>query len=129
MQYDISDSELALELSPEVQASAMKSGEHYTQKEMYPYRIQRIRHFEPTDMCSRLELRRWINSNPHTIRNILFTEVNTRELLQRILSAARSIKNAAVARSLVKSQKIYPSRWRSHQTTCLSVERRICNNI
>jgi len=25
-------------------------------------------------MCSRLELRRWINSNSHTIRNILFTD-------------------------------------------------------
>jgi hypothetical protein len=28
---------------------------------------------EPADMCSRLELCRWINYNSHMIRNILFT--------------------------------------------------------
>jgi len=38
------------------------------------YHIQRIQHLEPTDMCSQLELCRWINSNPHMIRNILFTD-------------------------------------------------------
>ena len=39
---------------------------------LYPYHIQRIHHLEPADMCSRLELCHWINSNPHMIRNILF---------------------------------------------------------
>jgi len=41
---------------------------------MYPYNIQRIQHLEPADMCSRLELCRWINSNSHMIHNILFTD-------------------------------------------------------
>jgi len=36
--------------------------------------IQRIQHLETADMCSRLEMCRWINSNSHMIRNILFTE-------------------------------------------------------
>jgi hypothetical protein len=39
---------------------------------MYPYRIQRIQHLEPADMCSRLELCRWIIANPHMIHNISF---------------------------------------------------------
>jgi len=39
-----------------------------------PYHIQRIQHLEPTNMCSQLELCCCINSNPHTIRNILFTD-------------------------------------------------------
>ena len=41
---------------------------------MYPYHIKRIQHFAFADMCSRLELCHWINSNPHMIRNILFTD-------------------------------------------------------
>jgi len=41
---------------------------------MYPHHIQRIKHLEPADMCSRLDLSRWINSNTHTIHNILFTD-------------------------------------------------------
>ena len=41
---------------------------------MYPYHIQRFQHLEPADMRSRLELCRWINSNPRMIRNILFTD-------------------------------------------------------
>ena len=41
---------------------------------IYPYHIQRIQHLEPADMCSRLELCRWINSNSHMNRNILFTD-------------------------------------------------------
>ena len=41
---------------------------------MYPYHIQRIQHLETADMCSRLELCRWINSNFRMIRNILFTD-------------------------------------------------------
>jgi hypothetical protein len=41
---------------------------------MYPYHIQRIQHLEPADMCSRLELCHWTNSNSHMNRNILFTD-------------------------------------------------------
>jgi hypothetical protein len=41
---------------------------------MYPYHIQRVQHLEPADMCSRLDLCRWINSNPRVIRNVLFTD-------------------------------------------------------
>ena len=41
---------------------------------MYPYHIQRVQHLEPADMCSRLVLCRWINSNPRVIRNVLFTD-------------------------------------------------------
>jgi len=41
---------------------------------MYPYHIQCIQHLESADMCSWLELCHWINSNPHMIRNILFTD-------------------------------------------------------
>jgi hypothetical protein len=33
-----------------------------------------MRRLEPADMCSRLELCRWIHSNLHLIRNILFTD-------------------------------------------------------
>jgi hypothetical protein len=35
---------------------------------MYPYHIQSIQHLEPVDMCSWLELCRWINSNPHMLK-------------------------------------------------------------
>jgi hypothetical protein len=41
---------------------------------MYPYHIQSVQHLEPADMCSRLDLCRWINSNPRVIRNVLFTD-------------------------------------------------------
>jgi hypothetical protein len=41
---------------------------------MYPYHIQRVQHLEPADICSRLDLCRWINSNPHVIRYVLFTD-------------------------------------------------------
>jgi hypothetical protein len=41
---------------------------------MYPYHIQRVQHLEPADMCSRLDLCRWINSNPRVIRNVSFTD-------------------------------------------------------
>jgi hypothetical protein len=41
---------------------------------MYSHHIQRIQHLEPADMSSRLELCCWINSNPHMILNILFTD-------------------------------------------------------
>jgi len=70
---------------------------------MYPYHIQRIQQLESADMCSRLELWRWINSNPHTVWFVTFFhrrgphKLNMgEELLQRILSGARSINNAAV---------------------------------
>ena len=41
---------------------------------MYPHHIQRIQYLEPADTCSQLELCCWINSNPHMICNILFTD-------------------------------------------------------
>ena len=41
---------------------------------MYPYHIQPIQHLEPADVCNQLELCCWINSNPHMILNILFTD-------------------------------------------------------
>jgi len=41
---------------------------------MYLYHIQCIQHLEPADKCTWLELCHWINSNPHMIRNILFTD-------------------------------------------------------
>ena len=40
---------------------------------MYLYHINNIQHLEPADKCSQLELCHWINSNPHMICNILFT--------------------------------------------------------
>ena len=36
--------------------------------------LYHIRQLEPADMRSQLELCCWINSNPHMIRNILFTD-------------------------------------------------------
>ena len=39
---------------------------------MYPYHIQHIQHLEPADMCSRLELCRGTNANPHKMRNNFF---------------------------------------------------------
>ena len=38
---------------------------------MDPYHIQRIQQLKPADMCSQMEICRWINSNPHTICNTL----------------------------------------------------------
>ena len=52
---------------------AWGSGASYTDG-MNPYRIQRIRHLEPADMFSRLELCRWINADPIMIRNIFFND-------------------------------------------------------
>ena len=43
-------------------------------KEFIRYHIQCIQHLEPADMCSRLEMCRWINYNPYMNRNILFTD-------------------------------------------------------
>jgi len=59
-------------------------------------------------------------------------KVNTREeLLQQILSAAKSINNTAVLHKftsfLVTQVRTCASRWRTLWTTCFSVERRICN--
>jgi len=60
-------------------------------------------------------------------------KVNTREeLLQQILSVARSVNNAAVLRKVTSSlatrvRKRNRSRWRALETTCLSVERPVCN--
>jgi vesicle coat complex subunit len=78
MQYDISDSELALELSPEVLTSTLRVWRTLHTEGMCTYHIQRIHHLEPADICSWLELCRWINSNPHTIRNISFNDSHTR---------------------------------------------------
>jgi len=65
--------------------------------------------------------------------------VSTREeKLQRILSNARGIKNAAVLHKVASSlvtlvQKMYPRGGRALRTNCLSAQRRICdctlNNI
>ena len=102
IQYYISDSELALELSPEVLTSTLRVWRSLHTEGMYPYHIQRIQHLELVDMCSQLELCRWINSNPHTVWFVPFFhqwgphKVNMTELLQQILSAARSFNNAAV---------------------------------
>jgi hypothetical protein len=68
----ISDSELALELSPEVPTSAPKVWQILHTEGMYLYHIQRIQYLEPADMCSRLELCPWINSNPHPVRFVKF---------------------------------------------------------
>jgi len=46
--------------------------------------VQRIQHLEPADMCSPLELCRWIKSNSHMIRNIFL-------LTMLILPAMESI--------------------------------------
>jgi len=40
----------------------------------FVYRHDQSIDLEPADMCSRLELCRWINYNSHLIRNILFTD-------------------------------------------------------
>jgi len=56
IQYDISDSELALELTLKYWPQLWESGEHYTQKPIYAYHIQRMQHLEPADMCGRLGL-------------------------------------------------------------------------
>ena len=70
---------------------------------MYLFHIQHIQHLEPADMCTRLELCHWINSNPHTVWFARFIhhqdphKMNTRDgLIQRILSTTRSINNTAV---------------------------------
>ena len=72
IQCDISDLELALELSPEVLTSTLRGWWTLHTERMYPYQIQRMQHLEPTDMCSRLEFCRWINFNSHMICNIFF---------------------------------------------------------
>jgi phosphosulfolactate synthase (CoM biosynthesis protein A) len=83
-----------MELSPEVLTSLRVWRTLHTEG-MYPYHIKRIQHLEPSDMCSRLELCRWIHSNPQKVRFVTFIhrrgphKVNMREELpQRILSAA-----------------------------------------
>ena len=43
-------------------------------RRMYPYHIKRVQHLEPADMCSQMDLCHWINSNPHVIHNVLFTD-------------------------------------------------------
>ena len=70
----ISGSELALLLSPAVLTSTLRVWRTLNTEGIYPYHIQCIHHLEAADMCSRLELRRWINSNSHMIRNILFID-------------------------------------------------------
>jgi hypothetical protein len=108
--YYISVSELGLELNPELLNSTLRVWRTLHTEGMYPYHIQRIKHLEPVGMCSRLELCRWINSNPHTVWFVTFfhrrgpRKVNAREeLLQLILSAARSSNNAAVLRKVTCS--------------------------
>ena len=72
-QYDISEPELVLELSPEVLTSTLRVWQTLHTEGMDPYHIQRIHHLKPADMCSLLQLFCWINSNPYMIRYILFT--------------------------------------------------------
>jgi hypothetical protein len=73
----ISDSELALELSPEVLTSTLRVWWNLHTEGLHPYHIQRIQHLEPADMCSRLELSCWINSNP--IWFVTFCSLFTRD--------------------------------------------------
>ena len=70
IQYDISDSELAL-LSPAVLTSTLRVWWTVNTEGMYLYHIQHLQH---ADMCSRLKLCCWINSNSHMICNILFID-------------------------------------------------------
>jgi len=78
IQYDISDSELALELSSEVLTSTL-TGCQTLHTGIYPYHIQCIQHLEPADMCNQLDFFHWININPLMIHNILYTyEAHTR---------------------------------------------------
>ena len=86
IEYDISDSELALELSPEVLSLTMRVWWTLHTEGMYPYHIQCIQYLEPVDMCRQLELCPCINSNPHVIRNIFFM---TRRILPAIESTIR----------------------------------------
>jgi hypothetical protein len=99
-----------MELSPEVLTSTLRVWRTLHTEGLYPYHIQCIQHFEPVDMCSRLELCRWINTNPHTAQFVTFFhrrgphKVNTREeLLQRIISYAKTIHNATVLRRVTSS--------------------------
>jgi hypothetical protein len=57
-----------MKLSPEVLTSTLRVRRTlHTEEGMYPHHIQRFQHLEFADMCSWLELRRWINSNPQTV--------------------------------------------------------------
>ena len=64
IQLDISDSQLGLELSPEVMTSTLTVWRTLHTEGAYRYHIQFIRHLEHANMCNGLELRRWINFNP-----------------------------------------------------------------
>ena len=67
------------------------------------------------------------------VKAMVYThKVSTREeLLQRILSTARSINNAAVLRRVTSSLVTWVRKWRRRtlQAIFFSVERRICNCI
>jgi len=94
--------QLDLELSAEVPTSTLRVWWPLHTEGMYPYLIQCIQHLEPADMCK--ELCFWINSNPHMIRNSLFTEeAHARWTRENYYSAARSINNAAVLHKVTSS--------------------------
>ena len=61
-----------MELSPEVLASTLRVRQTLHTERLYLYHIQCIQHLEPAGLRSRLELCRWINSNPHTVRFVTF---------------------------------------------------------
>ena len=51
IQYDISDSELALELSSELLTPTLTVWQTLHTEGIHPYHIQCIQHLEPVDMC------------------------------------------------------------------------------
>jgi hypothetical protein len=133
IQYDISDSQLALELSPEEMTSTLTFWRTLHTAGAYSYHIQRIRHLEPTDTCNRWELRCWINFNP--IWFVIFF-VDEAEHARRTATAKsqRCKKNQQRCSASYgykfsghTSLKMYPSRRRTLRTVCLSVERWICS--
>jgi len=129
--------ELALELSPEILTSTLRVWRTLHTEGMYPYHMHRVQRLEPADMCSPLEMCRWINFNPHVIRNILFAdEAHTRWTRDKNFSSEFSALQEAstTLQRFVRLRVLwshesenYPSRRRTLRTTCLSAERPICN--
>ena len=74
---------------------------------MYPYHIQRVQHLEPADMCSQLDLCRWINSNPRVIRNVLLQEASTTLQCFVRLQVLWSHESENVWKQMEDTSKIY----------------------
>jgi len=137
IQYDISDSQLSLELSHEVMTSTLTFWRTLHTVGAYPYHIQRIRHFEPADICNRLELGRWINFNPIWFVTFCSSTRPTQSEHARRTATANSQRckknqqgcNASYGYKFSghTSLKMYPSRRKTLRTVCLSFERRICS--